>query len=45
MNEFFTPVLAFFQDPWVGSLAILCIVVLYFAALIRSQTNKGEGAH
>ncbi|HUA64609.1 MAG TPA: hypothetical protein VME24_02100 [Alphaproteobacteria bacterium] len=45
MNEFITPILAYFHDPWVGSLAILCLVGLYIAALIRSQTNKGEGAH
>ena len=45
MNEFFTPIFAYFQDTGVASLAILCLVVLYIAALIRSQTNKGEGAH
>jgi hypothetical protein len=45
MNGFFTPIIAVSHDPWVANLAVLCLVVLYFAALIRSQTNKGEGAH
>jgi hypothetical protein len=45
MNEFLTPVFAVVHDPWVANLAVLCLVVLYIAALIRSQTNKGEGAH
>ncbi len=46
MNGSITPVFAFFHDPWVANLAILCLVALYIAALIRSQTNKGEeGAH
>jgi hypothetical protein len=45
MNAFFTPILGVFQDPWVANMAFLCIGALYFAALIRSQSNKGEGAH
>lgn len=45
MNELFTPIFASFHDPLVASLAFLCIGAFYFAALIRSQTNKGEGAH
>lgn len=39
------PILAVFHDPWVARVAILCLIVLYFSALVRSQTNKGEGAH
>jgi hypothetical protein len=45
MNAFFTPILSVFQDPFAANVACLCIGALYFAALIRSQLNKGEGAH
>jgi hypothetical protein len=40
-----TSILALLQQSWGTNAAFLCIGVLYFAALIRSRTNKGEGAH
>lgn len=42
----FSPILAAsYHSPWIANIAMLCIGVLWIVALIRSQTNKGEGAH
>jgi hypothetical protein len=41
-----SPILASYdQSPWTANVAIFCIGVLWILALVRSQTNKGEGAH
>jgi hypothetical protein len=40
-----TSIFAYIHDPWATNAAFLCIGALWIAALIRSQLNKGEGAH
>ena len=40
-----TPILAYIHASWATNVAFLCIGALWIAALIRSQLNKGEGAH
>ena len=37
-----TPMLAFFHDPWVAGAAFICLGLLYFGALIRSQSKEPE---